>query len=188
MRWTRDPIRPLKAVSESGLSTTTLHNLSRATAGGLDASVRVELSDRVVATVSGSSAFVETAGLRYGSSGLSVTTRALIEVGLTERTTLQAYAYRRGTQAIEQGEILPGTTTELALTHQWGDDARGRLTLRLSDPFRTSDLAFRVEDEDFTQESRRETHRPLISLFASWAVGGDPIEASHAEEESPTLF
>jgi hypothetical protein len=50
------------------------------------------------------------------------------------------------------------------------------VTLRLNDPLRSDRLDFRIADATFTQESRRRTARPLLSLFASYAVGGAPRE------------
>ena len=173
---TRDPIRPLKAVSATGQATTTLHNLTRTVAAGADASVRRTVGDRLTATLSGSAYHMATEGLRYENAGLYLTGRAQLDVAVTDRTSVQLYGYRRGAQAIEQGEILPTSTSELALTHRWGADERGRVTLRLSDVFRSEDLAYRVLEPDFVQESRRRVSRPMASLFVSWAVGGTPRE------------
>jgi hypothetical protein len=57
------------------------------------------------------------------------------------------------------------------------------LTLRLSDPLRGDRLEFRIADTSFTQESRRRTARPLLSLFAWYAVGGAPREDVPARTE-----
>ena len=102
----------------------------------------------------------------------------------TGSTTAQLYAHRRSAQAIEQGEILPAFTSELALTQRLAGD-RGRVTLRLNDPLRSDRLEFRVADASFTQESRRRTARPLLSLFASYAVGGAPRDDAPARTEGP---
>jgi hypothetical protein len=75
-------------------------------------------------------------------------------------------------------------TSELALTQRFAGD-RGRLTLRLHDPLRSDRLEFRVADATFTQQSRRRTARPLLSLFASYAVGGAPREDAPARTEGP---
>ena len=85
---------------------------------------------------------------------------------------------------IEQGEILPAFTSELAVTHRLAGD-RGRVTLRLTDPLRSDRVAFRIADAMFTQESRRRTTRPLLSLFASYAVGGAPREDAPGRTEGP---
>jgi hypothetical protein len=50
------------------------------------------------------------------------------------------------------------------------------VTLRLNDPLRSDRLEFRIADATFTQQSRRRTVRPLLSLFASYAMGGEPRE------------
>jgi outer membrane cobalamin receptor len=190
VRLTRDPIRPLKAVTESGRATTTLHNLDRTLAAGADASVRLPLGPRVTATLSGSAYRLELEGMDYRNEGVYVTVRGHVDVELGARTALQLYGYRRGSQAIEQGEILPAVTSELALTHRWGAEQRGRVTLRISDPFASDELAFRVADPSFIQESQRRVSRPLASLFVSWAVGGRPREARAGlgEEMQPTIF
>ena len=175
LRWTRDPIRPLKAATASGGSTTTLTNLIGTRAAGADAIMRARPTDRTVVTVAGSVAHLETKAAAFSSSGMYATGRVTIDVRVAENTTAQLYAYRRSAQAVEQGEILPAFTSELALTQRLGGE-RGRVTLRLNDPLRGDRLAFRIAEAGFTQESRRRTARPLLSLFASYAVGGAPRE------------
>jgi outer membrane receptor protein involved in Fe transport len=184
LRWTRDPIRPLKAATASGGSTTTLTNLIRTRAAGADASVRARPTDRTVVTLAGSVAHMETTGAAFSSSGVYATARLTVDLRVARNTTAQLYAYRRSAQAIEQGEILPAFTSELALTQRLAGD-RGRVTLRLTDPLRSDRLAFRVADATFTQESRRRTARPLLSLFASWAVGGAPRGDAPVRTEGP---
>lgn len=188
LRRTRDPIRPLKFVTESGHSTTTLHNLERASAAGLDGNLRLGLGDRTTVTLSGSIAHIDTEGLDYANSGVSMSARAHVDLEVTDDGLLQLYAYRRGAQAIEQGEILPAMTTELAFTQRWGDEDQGRFTIRLSDPFRTDELAFRVAERGFAQETWRRVSRPLLSAFVSWAVGADPVSEERREEEAPSIF
>jgi hypothetical protein len=178
VRWTADPIRPLKAVTESGRATTTLHNLSRTIAAGVDGSFRAPLGDRLTASVATSLYRLSTEGLSYDNAGVYASVRATVDVKIGPRTTFQIYGYGRSSEAIEQGEILPNATSELALTHRWGADERGRLTLRISDPFRSDDLAYQVREPAFVQESRRRESRPLATLFLSWTVGGTPREDS----------
>jgi hypothetical protein len=72
----------------------------------------------------------------------------------------------------------------LALTQRLAG-GRGRVTLRLDDPFGSDRVAFRVADASFTEESRRRTTRPLLSLFASYAVGGAPREDAPVRAEGP---
>jgi outer membrane cobalamin receptor len=175
LRWTRDPIRPLKAATASGGATTTLENLTRARAIGVDGSVRARPIDGTVVTVAGSVAHMETTADVLSSSGVYATARLTVDLRVAENTTAQLYAHRRSAQAIEQGEILPAFTSELALTQRLAGD-RARVTLRLNDPLRSDRLAFRVADATFTEESRRRTERALLSLFASYAVGGAPRE------------
>ena len=184
LRWTRDPIRPLKAATASGGSTTTLKNLTRTRATGADGSVRARPNDRTVVTLAGSVAHMETTAAALGSTGVYATARLTVDHRLGEHTTAQLYAYRRSAQAIEQGEILPAFTSELSLTQRLAGD-RARVTLRLNDPLRSDRLEFRIADATFTQESRRRTSRPLLSLFASWAVGGAPRDDAPARTEGP---
>ncbi|HEX5871273.1 MAG TPA: TonB-dependent receptor, partial [Longimicrobium sp.] len=184
VRWTRDPIRPLKAATASGGSTTTLTNLVRTRAAGADASVRARPTDRTVVTLAGSVARIGTTGAAFSGSGVYATARLTVDLRVAENTTAQLYAYRRSAQAIEQGEILPAFTSELALTQRLAG-GRGRVTLRINDPLRGDRLEFRVADATFTQQSRRRTARPLLSLFASWAVGGAPRGDAPARTEGP---
>ena len=184
LRWTRDPIRPLKASTASGGATTTLKNLIRARAAGADGSVRARPTNRIVVTLAGSIVHMETTADVFSSSGVYATARLTVDLGLAENTTAQLYAYRRSAQAIEQGEILPLFTSELALTQRLAGD-RGKVTLRLNDPLRSDRLEFRIADATFTQESRRRTARPLLSLFASYAVGGAPQDGAPVRTEGP---
>ncbi|MEW5927201.1 MAG: TonB-dependent receptor [Gemmatimonadota bacterium] len=181
-RWTRDPIRPLKTATARGGATTTLRNLTRTRAVGADGSVRARPTGGTVVTLAGSVAHVETTADVFGSSGVYATARLTVDLRVAENTTAQLYAYRRSAQAIEQGEILPAFTSELALTQRLAGD-RGRVTLRLNDPLRGDRLEFRIADATFTQESRRRTARPLLSLFASYAVGGAPREDAPVRTE-----
>jgi outer membrane receptor protein involved in Fe transport len=184
VRWTHDPIRPLKAATASGGTTTTLTNLIRTRAAGSDGSMRARLTDGTVVTLSGTIAHMETTAAASGSSGVYTTVRLMVDHQLAANTTAQLYAYRRSAQAIEQGEILPSLTSELALTQAIAG-GRGRVTLRLQDPWRGDRVEFRIADATFTQESRRHTARPLFSLFASWAVGGAPREDAPERREGP---
>jgi outer membrane receptor protein involved in Fe transport len=185
LRSTRDPIRPLKTVTESGRSTTTLKNLTETRATGADGSVRARLTDGAVVTMAGSVVHMETTGAVFQSRGVYATARLIVDLRVAENTTAQLYAYRRSAQAIEQGEILPAFTSEVALTQRLAGD-RGRVTLRLNDPLRSDRLEFRIADATFTQESRRRTARPLLSLFASYTVGGAPREDAPVRTEGPT--
>jgi outer membrane receptor protein involved in Fe transport len=184
LRWTRNPIRQLKTATASGGATTTLQNLGRTRAMGADASVRVQPADGTVVTLAGSVAHVETTDDVFSSRGMYATARLTADLRLAENTTAQLYAYRRSARAIEQGTILPAFTSDLALTQRLAGD-RARVTLRLSDPFRGERLEYRIADATFTQESRRRTARPLLSLFASYAVGGAPREDAPVRSEGP---
>ena len=184
LRWTRDPIRPLKAATASGGTTTTLTNLSGTRAAGADASVRARPTDRTVVTLAGSVAHMKTTAAAFSSTGVYATARLTVDLRVAEHTTAQLYAYRRSAQAIEQGEILPAFTSEASLTRRLAGD-RARVTLRITDPLRSDRLAFRVADATFTQESRRRTARPLLSLFASCAVGGAPREDAPVRTQGP---
>jgi outer membrane cobalamin receptor len=175
LRWTRDPIRQLKASTARGGTLATLTNLNRARATGADASVRARATDHTVVTLAGSVAHSQTKADDLGSSGVYATARLTVDVRVAENTTAQLYAYRRSTKAIEQGEILPAFTTEFALVQRLAGE-RGRVTLRLNDPLRSDRVELRIADATFTEQSRQRTARPLLSLFASYAVGGAPRE------------
>jgi outer membrane receptor protein involved in Fe transport len=184
LRRTRDPIRQLKAATANGGATTTLENLTRTRAVGADGSVRARPTGGTVVTLAGSVAHMRTTADVFGSRGVYATARLTVDVRVAENTAAQLYAYRRSAQAVEQGEILPAFTSELALTQRLAGD-RARVTLRLNDPLRGDRLDFRVADATFTQESRRLTARPLLSLFASYAVGGAPRDDAPRRTEGP---
>jgi outer membrane receptor protein involved in Fe transport len=184
VRRTRDPIRQLKAATPNGGATTTLANLARARAIGADGSVRARPTDGTVVMLAGSVAHIETTGDAVSSRGAYATARLTVDLRVARNTTAQLYLYGRSAQTIEQGEILPAFTSEVALTQRLAGD-RARMTLRLNDPLRSDRIEFRIADATFTQESRRRTARPLVSLFASYAVGGAPREDAPARAERP---
>ncbi|HEX6064648.1 MAG TPA: TonB-dependent receptor, partial [Longimicrobiales bacterium] len=183
-RWTRDPIRPLKTATASGRSTITLENLERTRATGAEGSVRARVTDGTVVTLVGSVSHMETIADAFRSSGVYATARVTVDLQLAANTTAQLYAYRRSAQVIEQGEVLPSFTSELALTQRLVGN-RGRVTVRLSDPLRSDRVEFRIADATFTEESRRRTVRPLLSVFMSYAVGGVPREDAPVRPEGP---
>jgi ferric enterobactin receptor len=184
LRWTRDPVRPLMAATATGGSRTTLENLNSARSSGADGSVRARLAGGTVVTLASTLAHTVTAGDVFRSSGMYATTRLTVDLRIAENTAVQLYAYRRSSQVIEQGEILPAFTGDVALTQRLAGD-RGRVALRLSDPLRSDRLEFRIADPSFTQKSSRRTARPLLSLFASYAVGGTPREDTPVRTEGP---
>lgn len=146
--------------------------------------MRVPLAGGAVITLAGSVAHLETTGASTSSSGVSAAARLIVDLRVAEHTTAQLYACRRSAQVVEQGEILPAFTSALTLTRSLAGD-RGRLTLRLGDPLRSDRLGFRIADATFTQESRRRSARPLLSLFASWAVGAAPRDDAPVRPEDP---
>lgn len=182
LRWTQDPIRPLKSSTARGGAITTLKNLIRARAAGADGSVRARPTDGTVVTLAGTVAHMQTAADKFSSGGVYATARLTVDLQVAQNTTAQLYAYRRSTQTVEQGEIMPVFTSEVALTQRLAGE-RGRVTLRVNDPLRSDRLEFRIADASFTQRSRRHTARPLLSLFASYAVGGAPREDAPVRTE-----
>jgi hypothetical protein len=170
LRWTRDPIRQLKAATASGGATTTLENLTRTRAVGADGSVRARPTDGTVVTLAGSVAHMETTADVFGSSGVYATARLTVDVRVAEHTTAQLYAYRRSAQAIEQGEILPAFTSELALTQRLAGD-RARVTLRLTDPLRGDRLDFRDRRRDL-HAGEPPAHGPAAAVAVRVLRGG----------------
>ena len=124
---------------------------------------------------------MQTTGDVFSSSGVYAAARLTVDLR-AENTTVQLYADRRSAQTIEQGEVLRAPTGELAPTQRLAGD-RGRVTLRLNGPLRSDRLEFRIAGATFTEVSRRRTARPLLSLFASYAVGGAPREDAPARTE-----
>src|SRR5918997_6256576 len=87
LRWTRDPIRQLKAATASGGATTTLENLTRARAMGADGSVRARPTDGTVVTLAGSVARTETTADVFSSSGVYAPARLTPHLPGGEKTT-----------------------------------------------------------------------------------------------------
>jgi ferric enterobactin receptor len=186
---TRDPIRAIKAVSESGHATTTLQNLDRARSAGLDANVKVALRDGVDLMVSSRLAYMQIRD-QTDRAGLNLTLRGTLDLRLAANTSAQLYAYRYGAQAIAQGEVLPGGRSAVSLTHRFGADGRARLTLRVNDPVGANRLAFHMADATFQQHSVRTVSSRMIALSFNWATAPsatdtDPVER---EEKQPRIF
>ena len=189
LRQARNPIRAVKAVTASGRATTTLHNLERARSAGLDLGIKWRISDRVNTMLAPTLFYMATDG-ELESHGWYANLRANLDVQLGESTTAQLYAFRRSAEVIEQGRIYPDFTSDVALVHQFGADRRGALTLRVSDVFNTSKLAFHVADATFVQHSERKVSSRMAALFVSWAVGGERQDAPTAPETTrrPRIF
>lgn len=180
-RTSENPIRPIKAVTESGRTTTSLQNLDRATAAGIDLSSNLRLRAWATASLAASVYYLGVTG----NDGVYVNARAALDARITERSVLQLFVTRSSSQPVEQGEILANTTTDLAVAHRFGRDERGTLTLRISDPFNSSRLAFKVGDPTFTQYSERRTTSRAAALSFSWAVGQErESEPARAGKES----
>ena len=64
-------------------------------------------------------------------------------------------------------------------------DATGRFAVRTGAGTYTLEIGFPGHEPHLTQESRRRTARPLLSLFASHAVGGAPREDAPVRTEGP---
>lgn len=187
LRATHDPIRPIKAVTASGQATTTLQNLHRSRAGGVDVGASARVHERVTAIFSSNLFYSVTEGQSLRADGLYFNLRGSLDVKMSANTTAQLYAYRRSAQPIEQGEILPAVNSELAVTRRFGADRRGSLTLRVSDPFDSNKLAFHLDDATFSQHSERKITSRMMSVFLSWALGGARTEEQNRPAEEPPV-
>ena len=189
LRYVRDPIRVMKAVTESGRTTTSPHNLNDARSAGIDASAKVRVSDKIAVTLSSNVAYTATRGANLEADGLYASLRGNLDVRLAPGTSLQLFAFRRSAQTIEQGEMHGVWTGDVALRHRFGPDQRGNLTLRVTDPFNTDRLAFHIGDRTFTQRSERKVTSRMLSLSFVWSVGGKAAEhETEKRESSPQIF
>jgi outer membrane receptor protein involved in Fe transport len=181
-------IRPIKAVTAAGRSTTTLQNLASTRSAGADISVKAQLAPQVKALISSSGYYLATRGELAGnsleSSGMYVNLRANIDVQVTRTTTAQLYGYRRSSQPVEQGEILPTFNSDFALAQRLGREGRGTVTLRVSDPFNSNRLVFHLNDPTFSQHSERRVTSRAAALSFTWSVGGERAQAQHHEEKA----
>lgn len=185
VRLARNPARPIKAVTASGRATTSLQNLDRARSAGIDLSAKTRLNDKVTALVSTSAFYAHTEGRDVSARGMYVNLRANVDVSLAEHTTAHAYVYRRSAQPVEQGEILPSLSSDVALTHRFGNSQRGTFTVRVSDPLDQHKLAFRLKDQTFAQHSERKVTSRMLSVSLSWSVGDKRNGAEVTKEEAP---
>ena len=190
IRATYDPIRPLKAVTASGQATTTLVNLDRARATGMDISISARPHERVQAMLSSNVFYAESRAADIRSHGFYYHLRASVDVTVAPRTTLQLYGHRRSAQPIEQGEMLPTFNSDVALTRRWGAEDQGALTVRVSDPFDSNRLAFHLTDAAFAQHSERKITSRMLSVFISWTIGGAASDHRQPtpEEMAPRIF
>ena len=182
----QQPIRPLKAVSASGQSTTTWHNLSQVKAGGTDISLNGRVSDRISGSVSSTIFFEHAAAPDIDRSGVFFHVRGSLEVQLAPQTSAQLYAYRRSAQTIEQGELDAVWNSDVAVTQRVGHEGRGALTLRLSDPFNSQRTAFRIGDQTFVQQSQRKVTSRMLSLSLAWSLPQE--QPDRPDEHAPRIF
>jgi hypothetical protein len=185
LRYTREPIRAIKAVTTSGRATTSLLNLDYARAAGVDFTIRGHVSDHISAMISTNVFYGSTRGAAIAADGIYADMRANVDVQIAPTTTLQLYAYRRSAQPIEQGMMEGVWNSDVAIVHRFGVDQRGTLALRLSDPFDTDLIAFEVGDPAFSQRSTRKVTTRMVSFSLSWAVGNGSGEVLEKKPEKP---
>jgi outer membrane receptor protein involved in Fe transport len=189
LRYVSQPVRPIKAVTESGRATTSLQNLRDARSAGVDISVKSRVGDAVAMVLSSNVSYAETRGAQLQSAGLYTSLRGTMDVRVGPATSLQFYGSRRSAQTIEQGEMDAAWTSDIAVLHRFGGADQGIVTLRVSDPFNTDRIAFRVGDATFTQRSERKITTRMLLLSMSWAVGGARApETPHTAEKTPQIF
>lgn len=175
LRWSRDAIGEIVTPNAQG-GTRSPENLDWRRAYGADVGLRTRPADGIAMTVAGTVANIESARSSVRREGVEAALRVLLDLRLSERHTAQLIAAGRSRRTVEQGEELPELNSQLVLQRSMAK-GRGKLTLQLSSPWRIHQRVLR-DPGTFSDRVHRSSRRPMVGVFASFAVGGDAWERS----------
>jgi hypothetical protein len=172
-RHTLDAVRPLRTVDSAGVVTTTFANIATSDAYGVDGTVA--LSGGRLSGFASVSAFGQVDNAANVTPGLSASTfgwtvRANASLRISPTLDLQTLLSYQAPMTVVQGRVASRTRFSLAARQKLLGD-RMSLTLRVIDPFNTSQEISTTIDPQFYQVSnRRRAIRGLV-LSATWTFG-----------------
>ncbi len=173
-RHTTDIIRRFERFDSSGVSISTFENFSESDSYGADLTGTLRMGEAFTGFVSLSAYRVVTdagnveAGL--GSDAFTWSARANITLQIIKGLDLQMSHFYRPPMDIEGGRMGSHSMTDLSLQQKvFGD--RGRIGLRLSDPFNMRGFDVVRDDATFFQETHRKWDSRSLNLNFSYTFG-----------------
>jgi outer membrane cobalamin receptor len=172
-RRTRDAVRTLRSIDSAGVTTRTFANVATSDAYGGDATLAV--SGTRLSGFVGSSAYRQVSNASNVAPDLSIRTfgwraRANGAYRVSKTVDVQALFSYQAAMNVEQGWNASRTQINLAARQKLMEDQLS-LTLRVIDPFNTSNELSTTFDPRFSQTSNRTRAIRGLLLSASWTFG-----------------
>lgn len=172
-RRTFDAVRSLRTIDSAGITTRTFANVATSDAYGGDATLAVT-GTRLSGFIGGS-AFHQKSNASNVAPDLSISTfgwrgRANGVYRVSSTVDVQALFTYQAAMAVEQGMNSSRTQFNLAARQKLLDDQLS-LTMRVIDPFNTSNERGTIVDPRFFQTSNRSRAVRGLLLSASWTFG-----------------
>ena len=172
-RRTFDAVRTLRTIDSAGVTTRTFANIATSDAWGGDATLAV--SGTRLSGFVGGSAFHQSTNASNVASNLSISTfgwraRANGAYRVSRTVDVQALFTYQAAMTVEQGTNASRTQFNLAARQKLMEDQLS-LTLRVIDPFKTSNERSTTTDPRFYQTSERSRAIRGLLLSASWTFG-----------------
>jgi outer membrane cobalamin receptor len=172
-RRTRDAVRTLRSIDSAGVTTRTFANVATSDAYGGDATLAV--SGTRLSGFVGSSAYRQVSNASNVAPDLSISTfgwraRANGAYRVSKTVDVQALFSYQAAMNVEQGWNASRTQINLAARQKLMEDQLS-LTLRVIDPFNTSNELSTTFDPRFSQTSNRTRAIRGLLLSASWTFG-----------------
>ncbi len=173
-RHTTDALRRWEIVDSAGISTGTFVNFADHTSYGADliGTVRVGEWMSAFASLSGYKTVTDASNVRsdLASEGFSWMVRGNATFTLPAGFTLQTSLSYRAPMVIEGGEMKSWSMIDFAVQKKLLED-RGRLGLRVSDPFNLSGFGFTRRDDIYYQTYSRKWSSRGVFLTFSYSFG-----------------
>lgn len=172
-RHTTDAVRSIRTIDSAGVSTRTYANIATADAYGGD--LTLALGKHRLTGFAGASAFHQVSNAANVTPGLSINAwgwraRANATMRFSKSFDVQGLLSYQPAMTVEQGRSLSRTQFNLAARKKLMDDQLN-VTLRVIDPFNTSNENSITNDPRFYQTSTRSRRIRGLLLGLSWTFG-----------------
>ena len=182
-RHTLDAVRSLRTIDSSGVATRTFANIATSDSYGTD--VTVALHGGRLSGFVGASGFRQVSNASNLDPSLSArtfgwTARTNASYRVSSTVDLQTFLFYRAAMTVEQGRNASRTRFSLAARKKLMGD-KLNLTLRLIDPFNTSNERQTTIDPRFYQVSDRSRPSRGVLVALSWNFGNTPKDHQPAD-------
>jgi outer membrane receptor protein involved in Fe transport len=189
-RRTTDALRRWEIVDSVGVSTFTFVNFDENKSYGADLIGTVRAGDwlNAFASVSAYQTVTDAGNIQedLGSDGFAWSARANATFTLPAGVDVQASVFYRAPMVMEGGQMKSWTMMDLAVQKRILDD-RGRVGLRVSDPFKLMGFGFHNSDPRYYQTYDRSWNSRGLFLTFSYSFGSqDPSQQRRSRPQQGT--